>query len=594
MCGIAGIYHYATSEPIDPALIGRMNDVQRHRGPDDEGVHVQPRVAIGNRRLAIVDRAHGRQPMTNAGGTAWITYNGEIFNHASLRRELQQSGYLFKTLTDTEVVLHAYAAWGEDCVNRFNGQFAFAIWNNSDGTMFLARDRLGIAPLHYAVDTGRFVFASEAKAIFQHPAFRPALDPEGVAESLLCGSLFAGRTMFRGVHALPPGHCLTVSPAGISVKEYWDIPLRPADGAENGDESFYEPQILPLLEDAFAIRCSDEVPWGLMLSGGTDSSTLAAMATSRSRARVQTFTIDFPNPWKTRGDAHYAQLMARTLGTEHREFITEPADYYATLERVMWHVERPFNKGASTMYLLYEQLKAHATVVITGEGADELFAGYVGERGLGLDDVIADGAIRGFPWAAYWETTASLFSADFTRTTPPAEVFSQRLNDAVPRNGDGDTLNAALYLYTKYFLLELLELHDRTSLAFGVEARLPFLNHRLVELLSPMPSTLKFRDGQTRYIFKRALRNLLPAEILQRRKTPMPIPRDPKTLLDHVQMTRDLVCGPDARSRDYYDVRRVRAFLDRRDEYTGVDSLCVWKVSTYLLTLELLHRVFRL
>jgi asparagine synthase (glutamine-hydrolysing) len=245
------------------------------------------------------------------------------------------------------------------------------------------------------------------------------------------------------------------------------------------------------------------------------------------------------------------------------------------------------------MFLLYRQIKAHATVVITGEGADELFAGYVGERGLGLDEVLASGTITDFPWAAYSAVTARLFSDDFAAAIRPGDLFRQRLSDAVPPDG-GDPLNAALYLYTKYFLLELLELHDRTSLAFGVEARLPFLDHRLVELLSPMPSTLKVRDGRTKYLFKQVVKDLLPAEILARRKTPMPIPRDPDTLRHQTRLTRELVCVPDARTRAYFDRSRVLDFLERRGEFEQADALCVWKVSMYLLTLELLHRVFRL
>ena len=592
MCGISGIIHFATGEPIDPGLIARMNAIQRHRGPDEEGTHVTPLAALGNRRLAIVDRAHGRQPLSSADGSLWITYNGEIYNHDELRHTLAQLGRNFRTRSDTEVVLHAYAQWGASCVDRFNGQFAFAIWNERDRTLFLARDRLGIAPLHYAIDDGRIVFASEAKAIFEHPGYAPAIDSEAVAESLLCGTLFEGRTLFTGIRALPPGHHLTVTASGARLDEYWDIPLHPVISAADAEHA-YEEQILPLLEHALSIRRSDEVPWGLMLSGGTDSSTLATMAMRAGDGPVQTFTIDFPNAWKRRGDAHYARLMADVLGTHHREFMTRAEDYYTTLEQVIWHVERPFNKGASTMYLLYKQLSEHATVVITGEGADELFAGYVGERGLGLDEVVRSGGIDGFPWAAYWHTTAQLFSRDFTHTTRPGELFAQRFADAQPRHANGDALNAALYLYTKHFLLELLELHDRTSLAFGVEARLPFLDHRLVELLSPMPSHLKYRDGQTKFVFKRALRGILPPEILERKKTPMPIPRDPATLLAHVQMTRDLLCAHDARSRDYYDMPRVLNFLERKGEFADIDSLCVWKVSTYLLTLELLHRVFR-
>jgi asparagine synthase (glutamine-hydrolysing) len=583
MCGVSGVYHFARTDDVDPTLVERMNAVQHYRGPDEGGAYVGGSVALGNRRLAIIDRARGRQPMSNASETVWITYNGEVFNYAELRSDLQHLGYEFKTASDTEVVLHAYQAYGVGCVERFNGQFAFAIWDLRTATLFLARDRLGIAPLHYAVRDGRF----------EVPSLEPSVDREAVVESLLCGTLFNGRTLFCGVQSLPPGYRMTVSPAGMKLEQYWDIPLH-SDEETSWSEEQYREQIVPLLEDALRIRLVGEVPWGLMLSGGTDSSTLAALATRLQPDPVQTFTIDFPNRWKGNNlDAYYAGLMARHVGSRHFEFITHPDDYYATLERVTWHLERPFNKGASTMYLLYKQLKEHATVVITGEGADELFAGYVGERGLGLDEIMSRRAITEFPWAAYWEVTERLFSGDFRKAVHPAGIFHRRLAESVPA-ANGDTLNEGLYLYTKYFLLELLELHDRTSLASGVEARLPFLDHRLVELLSPMPSDLKVRDGQTKYVFKRAVKDLLPPAVIQRKKTPLPIPRDPETLRRHLQLTRDVLSGPDARTRDYYDMRQVADFLDNSNDFAAVDSLCIWKVSMYLLTLELLHRRFHL
>jgi asparagine synthase (glutamine-hydrolysing) len=387
---------------------------------------------------------------------------------------------------------------------------------------------------------------------------------------------------------------MTVSSTGVNCRRYWDMPLEDHDASRH-DEAYYRDQILPLLEDALRIRLIGEVPWGLMLSGGTDSSTLAMMAARMSPEPVQTFTIDFPNTWKSKNtDQHFARVMSERLGTHHYEFITQPDDYYATLERVTWHLERPFNKGAATMYLLYKQLKAHATVVITGEGADELFAGYVGERGLGLDEVVQTGTIARFPWAAYWEVTERLFSDDVRSTISPAALVRDRLDDALPAARGGDVLNQALYLYTKYFLLELLELHDRTSLAWGVEARLPFLDHRLVDLLTPMPSDLKARNGQTKYIFKQVVKDLLPPEVINRKKTPMPVPRDPDTLLNHLRITREVLSGSDSRSAGWYDMGRVSDFLERRNEFAAVDSLCVWKVSMYLLTLELLHRSFRL
>jgi asparagine synthase (glutamine-hydrolysing) len=590
MCGIVGAFSLDGVSPVRADLVAQMNEVLRYRGPDDGGIQMLGPVGLGNRRLAIVDRAQGVQPMSNPEGTHWITYNGEVYNYRELRTDLEGLGYRFRTRSDTEVVLRAYEAWGPACVERFNGQFAFAVWDGPAGTLFLARDHLGITPLHYAQADGQFLFASEAKALFAHPGVDRGIDPEAVAEAFLGGTLFGGRSMFRGVRALEPGMRLTVSRRGTFKEAYWDIPVREE---QPRTEAEYAEQLLPLLEDALRIRLPDEVPWGLMLSGGTDSSTLVHMALGMSAAPPQTFTIDFPNPWKGKDmDVHYARLLADRLGTRHREFLISPDEYYDLLREVTWHVERPFNKGAVTMYMLYRQIKEHATVVITGEGADELFAGYVGSRGLGLDEVVATGQITRLPWAAYWEDTARLFSADFHRQVRPAELLSQRLADSLrPANGP-DPLNNALYLYSKYFLLELLELHDRTSLAFGVEARLPFIDRRYVELLSPMPSIHKYRDGQTKYLFKQQVREFLPAEIVDRSKTPMPIPRDPRTIAAQVALTRELLFSPASRSACYYDMARVGEFLDGRGAFEGISMLTVWKVSMYLITLELLHRAY--
>ena len=590
MCGIVGALNLDGSSPVSGELVARMNEALRYRGPDGGGVELRGPMGLGNRRLAIVDRAQGAQPMSNPKGTHWITYNGEVYNYRELRAELEGRGYAFRTRSDTEVVLRAYEAWGPACVERFNGQFAFAVWDGPAGELFLARDHLGIAPLHYAEADGLFLFASEAKALFAHPGVDRRIDPVAVAEALLCGTLFGGRTMFRGVRAVPPGTRLKVSRRGTAADTYWDIPLRDDRVVT---EAEYAQRLLPLLEDALRLRLPEEVPWGLMLSGGTDSSTLVDMACGLSPDPVQTFTIDFESPWKGPDtDLACARLLAQRLRTRHHELLIRPDDYYDFLRDVSWHVERPFNKGAVTMYLLYRKIKEQATVVITGEGADELFAGYVGSTGLGLDEVVATGAITRFPWAAYWEDTARLFSADFHREVRPAELFADRLADSL-RAADGpDPLNNALYLYSKHFLLELLELHDRTSLAFGVEARLPFIDPRFVELLSPMPSDLKYRDGETKYLFKRLIRGRLPAQIVDRTKTPMPIPRDPRTVQAQLGLARELVLGPEARTRAYYDAGRVEDFLGGRGAFEGVGMLTVWKVSMYLITLELLQRSY--
>jgi asparagine synthase (glutamine-hydrolysing) len=313
-----------------------------------------------------------------------------------------------------------------------------------------------------------------------------------------------------------------------------------------------------------------------------------------TQSPLQTFTIDFPDPWKGEDrDKTYARLLAQTLGTKHHEFLISSDTYFSRLEKLTWHLERPFNKGAATMYLLYEKLKDYATVVLCGEGADELLAGYLGSRGLGLDDILQTGQIKYFPWVPSWKVVLKLFSQGFLETIKPEERYHQKLSDYLAQTSGLDLLNQALYLYLKFFLLELLEFHDRTALAFGVEARSPFLDHRLVELLAPMPSALKVKDGQGKYLFKKMLQGFLPEPILHRKKTHMPIPRDPQSVFKQIQLTRDLLLSPGSRSIQYFDRQQLADFLDRKNTFEELDLLTMWQISMYLITLELLHQVFK-
>jgi asparagine synthase (glutamine-hydrolysing) len=310
---------------------------------------------------------------------------------------------------------------------------------------------------------------------------------------------------------------------------------------------------------------------------------------------LRTFTIDYASAWKgDERDSTYAALMANELGTEHHPFTVDPEAYFASLERLVWHVERPFNKGAATMYLLYEQLHEHATVVLCGEGADELLAGYIGSRGLGLDEVLRAGEVRFFPWAPSWQVALRLLAPDVVTTWQPEKRYAAMLHAALAEFPASDPLNQALLLYLRYFLLELLEFHDKTGLAFGVEARPPFLDHRLVELLAPLPAALKVENGQGKALFKRMLTGFLPSAILQRRKTHMPIPRDPASVYRQVALAKELLLAPAARTALYFDRPQLADFLLRRHAFEDVSLLAIWQITQYLITLELLHQVYQL
>jgi asparagine synthase (glutamine-hydrolysing) len=348
------------------------------------------------------------------------------------------------------------------------------------------------------------------------------------------------------------------------------------------------------LTDAVRLRLMGEVPLGVLLSGGTDSSTIAKIASTLLSQPLRTFTIDYANAWK--GDDHdstYAAMMAQELRSEHHSFTADTEAYFANLERLVWHVERPFNKGAATMPQLYQQLHEHATVVLCGEGADELLAGYVGSRGLGLDEVFRDGVIRYFPWAPSWQMALRLISPDLLTKWQPERRYAAALDTALAERPGSDPLNQALLLYLRYFLLELLEFQDRTGLAFGLEARPPFLDHRLVELLVPLPAALKVENGQGKALFKRMLAGFLPPAIVHRRKTHMPIPRDPASVFRQVTLAKELLLAPEAHSVQYLDRRQLADFLHRRHAFENVSMLATWQITLYLTTLELWHRVYQ-
>ncbi len=594
MCGISGIFHFASDKPVTRAVLESMSAIQSYRGPDSAGLYVEGRIGLANRRLAIVDRVHGSQPMSSEDGLFWITYNGEIFNYRELRNTLECCGYRFRTTSDTEVVLQSYQAYGASCVEYFNGQFAFGLWDHRRNELFVARDRLGIVPLYFTVQDGQFLFASEAKAILSHPALKTAVDEDGVIETLLYSTLLGRKTLFQGIETLPPGHRLRVNEAGLHLERYWSLPVEGESSGEQA-EAYYRERFWDLLQDSVRLRLMGEVPLGVLLSGGIDSSTIAKLACTYLDQPLHTFTIDFSSPWKQEeNDTSCAMLMARTLGTAHHTFQLDSEAYFDVLERLVWHVERPFNKGAASMYLLYKSLHEKATVILCGEGSDELLGGYIGSRGLGLDQVLQDREIRFFPWAPYWQIVLRLLSPEIVHTWRPTERYAEALASVLADFPTPDLLNQALGLYVRYFLLELLEIHDRTGLAFGVEVRPPFLDHRLVELLAPLPSRFKIRHGEGKFLFKQMLRDFLPPAILTRSKSHLPIPRDPQAVYRQIALTRELLLGPHSQTLRYFAQTKLSDFLDGRNGFENIPFVAKWQITLYLITLEYLHRIYRL
>ncbi|MDX2153912.1 MAG: asparagine synthase (glutamine-hydrolyzing) [Bryobacteraceae bacterium] len=560
MCGIAGIV--STCGGADPVLVGRMIDVIRHRGPDDSGVIESGMAALGHRRLSIVDLSSaGHQPMTNEDGSLWITYNGEIFNHAELRPELERAGHRYRSRTDTETILHAYEQYGADCLSHFRGMFAFAIWDASAGRLFCARDRLGIKPFYWWSDGRTFAFASEIKALLEHPAVTPTPDETGLAEYLAFGYRLGEETMFRGIRRLMPGHWLSVSAGqrllGIETQPYWKVPLEEEE-SERRSETEWVLECRRRLEETVRMRLMSDVPLGVFLSGGVDSGAIAALAKRMVPGRIKSFSVGYEEAPFSELDK--ARMTARALETDHREVRLGVHEFFELLPRLIWHEDEPICWPSSVSLYAVSRLAAEdVKVVLTGEGSDEIFAGY-SRYELLLSNMKA---------MRYWShapaplrrmvrnfiESSSLLSANFRRKLGHTFLgrggtieslylenslcaFDEGGRERIGVKGDAygvfrrywdealgaNPLRQLLRADQQTYLTELLMKQDQMSMACSIESRVPLLDHRLVEFSARVPNALKLRRSSGKYIFKRAVEDLLPREIVWGPKKGFPTP----------------------------------------------------------------------
>jgi asparagine synthase (glutamine-hydrolysing) len=376
MCGIAGfVESSATTFPFDPetsrGLVHRMCDVIRHRGPDDEGVWVDEGVALGMRRLSIIDLSTGHQPIHNEDRSVWIVFNGEVYNFRELRRELEAAGHRFYTSTDTEVIVHAYEQWGKEAIGRLRGMFGLAIWDTSSRTLLVARDRIGIKPMHYATANGRFYFGSEIKSLLEAPDLPRDLDPAALDHYLSFLYTPSDGSIFKSVRKLPPGHLLTWTDGRIATEQYWRMP---AAETFAGSEEDAVQQLRAVLSDAVRSHMISDVPLGAFLSGGVDSSLVVGLMSELSHSRVKTFSIGFDEP--AFDELEHARRVADHFGTDHHEFVVKP-DGVGILDRLISHFDEPFaDSSAIPTWYVSEMARRHVTVVLSGDGGDELFGGY--------------------------------------------------------------------------------------------------------------------------------------------------------------------------------------------------------------------------
>ncbi|MGC2780937.1 MAG: asparagine synthase (glutamine-hydrolyzing) [Bradyrhizobium sp.] len=588
MCGICGVLNIRKDGCVSPAVLTGMNAQLSHRGPDDCGIYLDRFMGFGHCRLAVLDVAHGKQPLANEDGTIWVTYNGEIYNYRELRQDLSAKGHRFATECDTEVIVHAYEEYGERCLSQLNGMFAFALWDSNRELLFLARDRLGVKPLYYGIFGSDFVFASEIKAILQHPAVNAAVDINAVAEYLLCTTLLDSKTMFKNVYSLPPGSTIVIEEGLVKKHRYWSIER---DSIKHGD-SFEEcsDRVRHLLNSAVRMEMASDVPLGTLLSGGLDSSLVSAFAAKHAPGRLKTFSMDYDQNEKMRrdrSDTHYANLVAAAYDTDHTELVFRPDEYFDAMRKATWHVEKPVELTSPSLYLLYREVKPKATVVMSGEGADELFAGYY----FFLDRPDGPQPTE-FPWAPYLDTVSELLDPAIDRATGYRDRIRATLADDMGALETDDALNKRLYLFLKYYLVDMLERLDKTSMAWGVESRVPFLDHRLVEYVVNMPSAYKATAGSEKILLKNIAGGMLPADVVTRKKRPVPIPVDPKTVFNGRNRANGLVQSPESRIGSYFDKTKVADFFKKQGRFAATDDLAIYRTSHALIALDAWHAAF--
>jgi asparagine synthase (glutamine-hydrolysing) len=617
MCGIAGIVSADSGERIEAATIRRMCDAIVHRGPDDEGIFVKGNTGLGMRRLSIIDLSGGHQPVFNEDRTVWVVYNGEIYNFPELRRELEKLGHRFATHTDTEVIVHLYEEMGADCVQKLRGMFAFALWDQRHSRLLLARDRLGIKPLHYAQLNGSLLFGSEIKALLAVAPELAETNREALLQYFYFGYIPDPLTAFLPIQKLPPGHLLEFEGGEVRVRKYWDLPLYSTHSPRSEEECLEE--LEHRLAEAVRIRLISDVPLGALLSGGTDSSTVVALMARACSGPVRTFSIGFGQA--EFNEAPYAKLVAERFGTEHHELILEP-DIVGTVEFLSRSLEEPF--GDSSMlptYYVSSLARQHVTVALSGDGGDEMFAGYERYR-IHLNDRsyrwIPQWAGRFYrehahrrlphllpgrnlaysislPWAERYaegislqpfQREMSLLSDDFVATSEPLSVVRDYLEKAPA----ADALSRLLYLDTKTYLPgDILTKVDRMSMLTSLEARVPMLDHVFLEWVTGLTPEWKMRGSDQKYILRKLAERVgVPKEVLHRRKQGFALPLVHWIRHELKDLILSVLLDPSSLQRGYFNPSGVRRILDEHFRGRRDHSPRIWR----LLMFELWQRNF--
>jgi asparagine synthase (glutamine-hydrolysing) len=616
MCGITGIFDTRGARPIDAAVLHRMNESQHHRGPDEGQLHIEPGIGLGHRRLSIIDVATGQQPLFNEDGSVCVIFNGEIYNYQELIPELQALGHVFHTRSDTEVIVHAWESWGEACVERFRGMFAFALWDRNRASLFLARDRLGVKPLHYALlDDGHLLFGSELKSLLAHGGLRRDIDPLAIEEYFALGYIAEPRCIFRQARKLEPGHTLLIRRGEPmpAPRPYWDV--RFTNDATISPEEACE-ELTRRLRESVRLRMISEVPLGAFLSGGVDSSAVVATMAGLSAGPVNTCSIAFEDP--AFNEAAFAQLVADRYRTRHH-IETVVSDDFDLIDTLAHLYDEPYaDSSAIPTYRVCQLARKHVTVALSGDGGDESFGGYrryrlhmMEERlraalPLGLRRPLFGALARAYPkadWAprvlrakttfegmARGSVEAYYHSMCFIRGPERARLFSPRLHKALAgynaqevfsrhaaKAGTDDALALIQYLDTKTYLVgDINTKVDRASMAHSLEVREPLMDHKLVEWLATLPSSLKLRGNEGKWLLKKAMEPQLPDDVLYRPKMGFAVPlarwfRGPLR-----ERVRDAVLGERMADSGWFDRQALAQMVEAHESGARDYSTPLW------------------
>ncbi len=624
MCGITGFISRDKFAPQKEreVLLEKMCSEIIHRGPDEQGLKVEGRAALGMRRLSIIDLKSGQQPIYSSDRSKFIVFNGEIYNFQELKKKLEARGVKFNTNSDTETIIHAYDHYGIDCLQELRGMFAFAIWDSINESLFIARDRVGKKPLYYSIVEGEFVFGSELKCLLEHGKISHEIDNAALDAYLQFGYVPEEFCIFKHVHKLEPGHFLTFKNGEIETKRYWDFPYQEEVIPKSEDELIERLQ--DELREAVKQRLISEVPLGAFLSGGVDSSAVVAMMSEISDSPVKTFSIGFNED--SYSELEYARIAAKHFNTDHHEFIVTP-DLVEIVDDLVWHFDEPFaDSSALPTYMVSKMARDFVTVVLSGDGGDELFGGYtryaIDKKKSGLENLPGllrqrilrpisesmptsargknylynaslDSIDRYIDSVSYFGSMSkhSLYSREFKSILGGEINLGARIYSEIAERIDrGEPLDNLLYLDSKTYLPgDILTKVDRMSMAVSLEARVPLLDHNLIEfVVNEIPGALKLNGLETKYIFKKALEGIVPNEILYREKQGFGVPINEwinNQLRDRIHGT---LLEKRTLERGYFDPKYIRTLLDEHSRNRRDHSHSLW----ILWMLELWHRRF--